>query len=122
MKFLVDESLSPQIAAYLKELGYEAESVRDIGLKGAADNKIIEWAQKNKNPIITGDLDFGELWYWHYKGTIGIVVLRVKSYKVEAQKRTIDFLHQNSMLAEEKIRGALLISTERKYRLRTTKN
>ncbi|MBI2550274.1 DUF5615 family PIN-like protein [Candidatus Woesearchaeota archaeon] len=119
MQFLIDESLSPQLATFVKGLGYDALSVREASLKGCSDIQIIEWAQKNNSVIITGDLDFGELWYWHYNGTVSIIVLRLKSYKTEAQEKIIEFLHMNKMLAEEKIKNALIMSTGRKYRIRT---
>ncbi len=120
MQFLIDESLSPILATYLKQLGYDAVSVREAQLKGSSDSQIIEWAQKNNNAIITGDLDFGELWYWHYRGRVSVIVLRLKSFKVEAQQKAMEFLHNNKALAEEKIKNALVISTNKKYRIRTT--
>lgn len=119
MQFLIDESLSPSLAAYLKQLGYDAVSVREAQLKGCPDSQIIEWSQKNNNAIITGDLDFGELWYWHYRGRVSIIVLRLKSFKVEAQQNAVEFLHNNKALSEEKIKNALIISTDKKYRIRT---
>lgn len=51
MQFLIDESLSPQLATLLKRLGYDALSAREAGLKGCFDIKIIEWAQKNNSTI-----------------------------------------------------------------------
>ena len=122
MQFLIDESLSPQLATLLKRLGYDALSAREAGLKGCSDIKIIEWAQKNNSTIITGDLDFGELWHWHYNGAVSIIVLRLKSYNAEAQEKIIEFLHKNKVLSLEKVKNALIISTDRKYRIRTATN
>ena len=81
--------------------------------------KIIEWAIKNKAVIIAGDLDFGELWYWHFYGKVGIIVLRIKSYKVEKQYEVIRFLHDNKVFTNKKIKNSLVISTYNKYRIRT---
>ncbi len=119
MQFLIDESLSPNLATFLKELGYDALSAREAGLKGLPDNKIIEWAQKNNSIVITGDLDFGELWYWHYNGAVGIIVLRLKSYNLEAQQRILEFLYTSKVLDEGSVKNALIISTDKKYRIRT---
>ena len=120
MQFLIDESLSPSLATYLKQLGYDAGSVREAQLKGCSDIQIIEWARNNNNAIITGDLDFGELWYWYYRGRVSVIVLRLKSFKVEAQQNAVEFLHNNKAFAEEKIKNALIISTDKKYRIRPT--
>ena len=117
--FLVDESLSPILAHELRQLGYNAISIREINLKGADDTKIIEWSIKNNAIIIAGDLDFGELWFWHYSGKVGVIVLRVKSYTLEKQFEVIIFLHENNVLTNEKIKNSLVISTHNKYRLRT---
>lgn len=117
--FLADESLSPELAIKLRQLGYSVKHAREIQLKGADDIKIIEWAIKNKAVIITGDLDFGELWYWHYRGKLSVIVLRIKSYKIESQYGAIRFLHNNNMLTSEKIVNSLVISTSSKYRIRT---
>ena len=119
MRFLIDESLSPQLATLLKGLGYDAIPVREAGLKGCSDTRIIEWAQKNNSVIITGDLDFGELWYWHYNGAVSIIVLRLKLYRAAEQQKIIEFLHTSKVLNEEKVKNALIISTNKKYRIRT---
>lgn len=116
--FLVEESLSPHLAIRLRQLGYSAVSIRDIKLKGADDFNIIEWAIKNNAVIVTGDIDFGELWYWYYQGRVGIIVLRVKSYRLESQYKVIKFLHDNNILTDKKIRNSLIISTSNRYRIR----
>ena len=118
--FLVDESLPHELAKRLVQLGYSAKHAREVQLKGADDVKIVEWAIKNKAVIISGDLDFGELWYWHYRGKLSVIVLRLKSYKIESQYGVISFLHDNSLLTSGKIVNSLVISTSIRYRIRTT--
>lgn len=117
--FLVDESLSPELAVKLANLGYSATHAREVQLKGSDDIKIIEWAIKNKAIIIAGDLDFGELWHWRYRGKLGVIVLRIKLYKAESQYEAIKFLHNSNLLTSEKITNALVISSSSRYRIRT---
>ncbi len=117
--FLIDESLSPVLAERLTGLGYNAKAVRDVGLRGAEDTKIIEWAIGNNAVIIAGDKDFGELWYWIYRGEVGVIILRLKSYKAESQYKVIKFLSDNNVLSNSKIGHSLIISTFSRYRLRT---
>src|SRR3989338_7363657 len=117
--FLIDESLSPLLAEKIRVLGYYAKAVRETNLKGATDIEIVEWAIKNKAVIIAGDLDFGELWYWRYRGKLSVIVLRLKSYKIESQYEVIRFLHGNNILTSEKIVNSLIISTSSRYRIRT---
>ena len=40
MKFLVDEDLPRSVAPLIRELGYDADDVRDVGLRGAPDSEI----------------------------------------------------------------------------------
>jgi predicted nuclease of predicted toxin-antitoxin system len=47
-KFLVEENLSPLIAEYLREKGYQAVAKREIGLKGKDDKKILGWIKKER--------------------------------------------------------------------------
>jgi len=116
--FLIDESLSPKLELRLKELGYKVKIVRDF-LKGFSDENIVKWAIKNGAVIITGDLDFGELWYWHYEGKLGVIVLRIKDYNLENQLKVINFLHENNLLTDERIKNSLIISTPSRYRIKS---
>ena len=42
--FLVDESLSPELAKRLDQLGYSVKHAIEVQLKGSDDTKIVEWA------------------------------------------------------------------------------
>ena len=114
--FLIDESLSPLLAEKIRVLGYYAKAVRETNLKGANDTEIVEWAIKNKAIIISGDLDFGELWYWHYYGKLGVIILRMKSYQLDSQYKVIEFLHNKGVLKE--IKHSLVVSTSTRFRIR----
>ena len=61
MKFLVDNALSPDVAAHLRSAGHDAIHVRDRGLGEAADHVILEFAVAEGRGIVTADTDFGAL-------------------------------------------------------------
>ena len=117
-KFLIDENLSPLLSNYLRSLNYNAQAVREIGLKGKSDEEIIKWIQKNKRVLITADLDFGEFFYLNSFGQIGVIILKSKSQKLGSFKEIINYLHKEKILEGKKLGNFLVIATKGKYRIR----
>jgi len=60
VKFIVDAQLPPALASALREAGYDAQSVREIGLREAEDSEIWAYALANQAVIVTKDQDFAE--------------------------------------------------------------
>ena len=63
MKALLDEQLSPQIAARLRDKGYDVEAVAERGdLVGSTDREIFELAAREGRAVITNNVrDFRPL-------------------------------------------------------------
>lgn len=61
MRFLVDECLSPTIAAALREGGLDALHVTEIGLAGQPDDAVMTAARDRECVVVSADTDFGEL-------------------------------------------------------------
>ncbi len=65
MIFLIDEdvprSTANIIKGLIKGLGYQVFDVRDIGLRGASDKKILAKAIDNSMVIVTADVGFAGL-------------------------------------------------------------
>ena len=61
MKFLMDENMPLSFAEILRELGYEAMHVLDVGLEETDDRLILSYAQQHQQIIVTFDLDFSRL-------------------------------------------------------------
>ncbi len=58
MKFIIDAQLPPGLAAWLRERGYEADHVADLGMVGASDIAIANRAASADAVLVTKDEDF----------------------------------------------------------------
>lgn len=61
MKALIDANLSPRIIDSLREAGFDAVHVVDLGLLAATDDEIFDRAAADGLTVITADSDFGML-------------------------------------------------------------
>ena len=55
MKLLLDEAVAPALATVLTALGHLSEHVRDLGIRGASDQEIVDRAQ-SYDALVTLDL------------------------------------------------------------------
>jgi len=60
VKLLLDENLSPRLAAALSDLYPGSQSVRECGLRGASDIEVWQFALDNGFAIISKDSDFSQ--------------------------------------------------------------
>jgi predicted nuclease of predicted toxin-antitoxin system len=84
VKLLLDENLSPLHARTMRELGYDALSVVDIGLSGAEDPAVRAAAIEQRRVLVTLDADFANVLRYPPAGTPGIVRLRLHPATEEA--------------------------------------
>jgi predicted nuclease of predicted toxin-antitoxin system len=61
MKFLIDNALSPVVAAELCDGGHDAIHVRDCGLTDADDAVIFDRAAREQRVVVSADTDFGTI-------------------------------------------------------------
>ncbi len=93
MRFLVDESTGPAVAAWLRQQGHELFSVY-AEARGMDDDYIIHKAFTENWILITNDKDFGEKVYREQRPHKGIVLLRLEDeravVKIETLKRLLE--------------------------------
>lgn len=58
MRFLVDQPVSPIVAAWLAGRGHDAVHVRDRGMSRSTDEQIVALAVAEQRVIVTSDLDY----------------------------------------------------------------
>lgn len=112
MRFLVDESAGPGLAASLREQGHEVLSIYNEA-RGLQDNQVIQWAYEGNWVLITSDKDFGQLVYRERRPHKGVVLLRLENqrreYRVQAVRRLLERYGN-------RIPGSFVVVTEQKVR------
>jgi predicted nuclease of predicted toxin-antitoxin system len=107
VRFLIDTQLPQILAARLREAGYDARHVMELGLAQSPDNEIWEFADEYENIILTKDEDFAH-WVLTARKGPAVVWLRVGNctnhdllgWILPAFPRIIESLKQGDRLVE----------------------
>ncbi len=86
MKLLFDENLSPKLPRLLATEFPNSLHVRDIGMKGFADEIIWEYAKNNNFTVISKDSDFYQPYLVWMRGAIvlmgfGVLIARLRMFQ-----------------------------------------
>jgi predicted nuclease of predicted toxin-antitoxin system len=76
VRLLLDANLSPRLVAELRDAGYEALHVADLGLLSASDELIFERAATDQWTVVTADTDFSMLLALRAAASPSVVLLR----------------------------------------------
>jgi predicted nuclease of predicted toxin-antitoxin system len=74
--FLVDMPLSPGLAAWLREQGYDAVHANELGLSHASDIDILARGKQEGRTIVTADLDYPRLLALTEATVPGLIIFR----------------------------------------------
>ena len=88
MKFIADDNLGIRVPKYLKGLGFDIVSVKEI-LQGKPDENILSFANEQNRILITLDKDFGELVFKEKLIHSGVILLRLKDESVENKRKVL---------------------------------
>jgi predicted nuclease of predicted toxin-antitoxin system len=116
-RFLVDEDMPRSTAPVLRQVGHEAEDVRDIGLGGHGDPDVFAAAQQRRACLITRDLGFSNALRFPVGTHAGIITMRVPS-DVPPPRLNRELLGVLSDLGDEDLGGLLVIIEIGRRRIR----
>lgn len=121
MKFFLDENLPLSLKSTFVKHSHSAEHVTEVGLRGASDEVIAQYALNNKLVLVTKDLDFGNLMMYPVGSHYGVLILRLPHYFTKEQSAKIvdDFLDKNP---SDVLVGAITIIETGRFRMRRFKN
>jgi predicted nuclease of predicted toxin-antitoxin system len=116
MRLLIDNALSPQVAAGLAAGGYDVLHVRDIGMQAAKDEEILKRAGSEDRIIVSADTDFGTLLALRMANKPSFVLLRCS---VHRPKEQLTILAANlPVVADALEEGAIVVVEDDRIRIR----
>ena len=117
MKFLIDNALSPALAALLQQAGHDAIHVRSIGLQHADDDVIFERAALEHRIVVSADADFGTLLAVRSSQLPSVIQFRGEgSRRPDALARTL--LANRSQLVDSLENGCIVTFEPARVRVR----
>jgi predicted nuclease of predicted toxin-antitoxin system len=117
LTLLVDVNLSSKLAVRLREAGYDCQHWKEIGDPKAPDAELFDWAKRNRAVVITRDLGFSGILAATQFDAPSVVQVRCDdSYSTLVFPTILQALQQSE---EQLRRGALVVVTENRLRIRT---
>lgn len=115
-RFKVDENLPVDVAAFLHQAGYDAETVWEEGLNGASDLVIATACQRDGRALLTLGTDFADIRAYPPAQYAGLVVLRLKR---QDKPYILELLIRlRKLFSQEPLGGRLWIVEEEHVRIR----
>lgn len=118
MRLLIDAALAPSIAARLREAGFDALHVRELGLQRAPDTEILDVAEREGRTVVSADTDFGTLLALRSKRSPSFVLLRRQKDTTPAKTAEL-LIELLPRISTELGAGSVVVVTDDRLRIRS---
>ena len=116
MRLFADESTPHNLVQHLRNSGIEVITVKEKGLSGAEDEKVLKFAVDNKLTLLTADLDFGNILLYPPATHLGVIVVRYYPKVTPQLLKVISLFIEN--YKGQNLEKTLVIIDKNKYRVR----
>jgi predicted nuclease of predicted toxin-antitoxin system len=116
MRFLADAGVSPKTVEFMRQLGHEAEHVRELNMQRAPDGDIVERARVDGSVVVTFDLDFGDILALGILDRPSVIILRLSDERSESVNVRLGVVLGERLPELES--GSLVVIEDSRYRLR----
>ncbi len=117
MRLLLDNNLSPRLAALLSRAGHDTAHVRDHRLQAVSDEQVLAFAREQDRTLISADTDFGALLARTGARAPSIILLRRSSSRRPEELAAL-LLANLDQLTDDLTTGAVAVVTDRDVRTR----
>ena len=117
MRFLVDNALSPVLAALLSRAGHDALHVRTLEMQRAEDIVIFEKAAAEDRVVVSADTDFGALLAARKAQKPSVIQFRGPGSR-KPDALTLTILSNLSQVADALERGSIVTFEPSRVRVR----
>ena len=100
MNLLADEGVDAQIVERLRADGHDVPYVAEMS-PSITDDEILDRANADESPLVTGDKDFGELVFRLHRATYGVILIRLPGLSSPLKAAIVSDairLHRDDML------------------------
>lgn len=101
----------------MRAAGFDAEDVRDVGLRGHTDADVFRFAVANQRAVVTADLGFADVRTYPLGSHDGIIVTRFPN-EIPVVDLNAAVMKALAELGDDDLRGALVIVEPHRIRIR----